>query len=184
MTEFILKHRNLKQTGIMLRYWFDFILFPLVAATIIAFDCRSLQWLAWCAFGVLLFTFVEYWAHRLILHRILWHGKHERHHTHPSEYVTFPIWYVPSIFAGFFIVMPLPVFAGFVIGYIWFLFWHHALHHWQLEHHPWVRAYADWHAVHHADLPYNYGITHPAFDWLFGTYVTTAQARAARKVNR
>jgi sterol desaturase/sphingolipid hydroxylase (fatty acid hydroxylase superfamily) len=158
----------------MWRYYVDFWLFPLIAAVIVAVDCRSLAWLGWAALGALLFTFVEYWTHRVLLHRLLWNGKHERHHTHPWEPTIFPVWYTPAIFAGFLLLMPLPVFAGFVAGYCWFLAWHHALHHWQLDRRPWVRAYANWHNQHHRGLPVNYGITTPLWDLVFGTY------RAAR----
>jgi dihydroceramide fatty acyl 2-hydroxylase len=154
----------------VIREYLDHALAPLLAIAIAAFDCRSWDWLAWAAFGALLFTFIEYWTHRIILHRLYWHGTHERHHTHPSEPSLFPWWYTPAIFAGFFVVMPLHVFAGFLTGYGWFLYWHHALHRWQLDRHPWVRAYADWHNVHHAGQPANYGITVPVWDFVFGTY--------------
>ncbi len=156
-------------------YYLDMWLAPLLAATIIGeatASGASWEWFGWCIFGVILFSFVEYWVHRSLLHRWFYHGQHERHHTHPEEKVIFPWWYTPAIFAGFFVVLPLHVFAGFVLGYCWFLYWHHALHFWRLDRHPWVRAYASWHNLHHAGLPVNYGITTPMWDFIFRTYQT------------
>lgn len=151
-------------------YWADFIIYPLIAAAVISIDCRSLAWVGLCALGVLLFTFVEYWAHRTVLHQFFFHSQHERHHTHPEEYVVFPFWYTPAFFAGFFIVLPHSVFAGVVIGYCWFLAWHHVLHHWDLSRLELVRRYAIWHLAHHRQDDCNFGITVPIWDWIFGTY--------------
>lgn len=153
----------------MWRYYLDAVLFPIVAAIAIAADCRSVDWLAWCALGIAGFTFVEYWTHRVLLHVWLFHGHHERHHKEPHEYVALPVWFTPAIFAGFFVLMPYAVFAGFVLGYLWFFFWHHVLHHWDLRH-PWALRYAAWHMLHHRRTTCNYGITHPLWDVLFGTY--------------
>jgi sterol desaturase/sphingolipid hydroxylase (fatty acid hydroxylase superfamily) len=154
----------------MWRYWFDFALFPLIAIAVIVFDCRSLDWLAWCGFGVVLFSFVEYWTHRTLLHWVFWHSTHERHHRAPSEHVIFPLWHTPAIFAGFFLVMPYSIFAGFVLGYCWFLTLHHALHHWTLRGMTWLHRYAIWHNRHHSLTDCNYGITTPVWDFAFGTH--------------
>lgn len=152
-------------------YRVDFVLYPMLAAGIIAADCRSLSWVAMALAGVLLFTFVEYWAHRTVLHRFFFHGSHERHHTHPDEYVVFPIYYTPAIFAAFFVALPLPVFAGFTVGYCWFLAWHHVLHHVDLTTWPRpVQRYALWHLAHHRLDDCNFGITVPIWDFAFGTY--------------
>ena len=156
--------------GAPLLYLLDFVLFPLLALALIAWDCRSAGWLAWCAAGVVLFTFVEYWAHRTMLHEWFSHSQHERHHTHPDEYVVFPFWYTPAMFAGFFMVLPLPVFAGFVLGYCWFLTWHHVLHHTDLSRLPaFVTRYAVWHLAHHRRDDCNFGITVPLWDFVFRT---------------
>lgn len=153
-------------------YYLDFVAYPAISAALAALFCRSWAWVGEALAGFVLFTFVEYWTHRVLLHRFFYHGAHERHHTHPDEFVVFPIWYVPAIFAAFALVLPVAIFAGFCLGYTWFVIFHHMLHHWQLERHPLIRAYANWHAVHHAGKPFNYGITHPGFDFLFGTYAS------------
>lgn len=163
----------------MIRYYADFVTFP--AATIIIalsdFGSWSWMWAALALFGIVLFTFVEYWTHRLILHRLLWHRTHECHHKHPSEKVVFPIWYLPLILTAIWFVLPTPVFVGFMVGVIWFVCWHHVLHHWDLSNRPWLARYELWHNLHHRDLPVNYGITHIGWDVVFRTYMSPANAR-------
>jgi dihydroceramide fatty acyl 2-hydroxylase len=150
------------------QFYVDFVLFPVVAGIAIDFG----GWhTASILFGFVLFTFVEYWMHRLALHGLFYHGNHERHHKHPAGYIVFPAWYTPAVFAGFWLVLPLPVFAGFVLGFVWFIYWHHVLHHFDLARWPsFVRRYAVWHLQHHHDETVNFGITAPVWDYLFGTY--------------
>jgi sterol desaturase/sphingolipid hydroxylase (fatty acid hydroxylase superfamily) len=154
----------------MWKYWLDWVVAPIVALVVGVLTYSGPWWLAGAAFGAVLFTFVEYWTHRVLLHKLFWHGEHERHHIEPHVKTVFPIWWTPTLFGGFFLVLPYSVFAGMLVGYGWFLFWHHALHFWRMDEHPWVRQYANWHNVHHNDEPANYGITVPVWDWLFGTY--------------
>lgn len=152
-------------------FYFDFVAFPLLAIGLLAGFCRSWQFVGLTGLGFLLFTFAEYWIHRVALHQFFYHGRHERHHTHPDEYVAFPIWYSPLIFAGLFVLMPLPIFAGFVVGFVWFIYWHHILHHFDLSAWPQtIQRYAIWHLSHHRLDNCNYGITVPIWDFLFGTY--------------
>lgn len=152
------------------------VLAPTVALVLAAMFCRSWSWLGWAAFGVVLFGFMEYVVHRWLLHRLFWSGYHQRHHTHPSEHVVFPWWFLPSFFVGFMVVLPWSVFAGVLIGYTWFTCFHQALHHLNLDRHLLIGRYADWHNLHHIDLHGNYGISHPLFDLLFGSYISTARA--------
>lgn len=152
-------------------FYFDFFAFPALAIVLFGFFCRSWQFVGIAAFGAILFTFAEYWVHRVALHRFFYHGTHERHHDHPAEYVTFPIWYTPAIFAMFYFAMPLAVFAGVVVGFCWFTWWHHILHHFDLTKWPRpVQRYALWHLAHHRLDDCNYGITVPVWDFVFGTY--------------
>jgi dihydroceramide fatty acyl 2-hydroxylase len=157
------------------RYNIDFVVFPALGIGLAAYDCRSISWAALALVGVVLFTLTEYWAHRIALHEFFWEGYHHRHHDHPDEYSTFPLWYTPAIFAGFFLILPLPVFAGFVVGYVWFLYWHDVLHHYDMMKLPRsVQKYALWHLAHHKLDNCNFGITVPVWDWAFGTYRRTA----------
>lgn len=151
------------------RYWLDFFLFPIVCVAAIAADCRSLGWVAFFALGFCSWTFVEYWVHRSLLHRWFWHGVHETHHNHPSDYVVAIWWYAPLLFAALYFLIPVSVFAGFACGYVWFQIMHHWLHHIDLAPHAWLHRYSIWHNRHHKLADCNYGITTPVWDWVFGT---------------
>jgi cyclopropane-fatty-acyl-phospholipid synthase len=149
-------------------YYLDCMIWAAIALTVASLTCRSWQWCTAAAFGFALFTFAEYWVHRSLLHRFFYHGTHERHHKRPEEFVV--IWYVPALFVLFYLVMPLPVFAGFTLGYSWFIATHHALHHWDLASHPLIARYSRWHELHHKFIRCNFGITSPLWDAVFQTY--------------
>ena len=152
------------------KYYFDFGLFPVVGVVLASLTWTGPSYLLGILSGTLLFTLIEYWTHRSILHRWFWHGYHERHHTHPAEFVPLPLWYTPLIFTGFGLVFPYSVTVGLMLGYMWFFGLHHLLHHVSHRKHPWLGAYAKWHMRHHDECPCNYGITHPLWDMVFGTY--------------
>lgn len=153
----------------MWRYWVDFYIFPPLAVGLAVYDCRSSLWVLMCITGFALWTFAEYWVHRSLLHRWFWHGTHERHHDHPSEFVTNIWWYTPILFFVAFFVMPISLYVGFSLGYIWFLTMHHWLHHIELKGRTWLHSYAIWHNRHHKLTDCNYGITTPVWDILFRT---------------
>ena len=119
--------------------------------------------------GFCAWTFAEYWVHRSLLHRFFWHGVHENHHLHPSEYVTSIWWYTPLLFTVLFFIVPTSFFAGAAAGLVWFMLMHHWLHHIDLREHTWLHRYAIWHNRHHKFNDCNYGITTPVWDWAFGT---------------
>lgn len=149
------------------QFYVDFVIFPIIGLLSVPFVTN--WWMA--AAGVFLFSFMEYWVHRVPLHTFYYHGVHEHHHKHPKDYSVFPFWFTPSVFLGFWIVFPSSVFTGLVVGYLWFLLWHHILHHFNLEKLPrWVQKYALWHLKHHHDDDCNFGITLPVWDYLFRTY--------------
>jgi sterol desaturase/sphingolipid hydroxylase (fatty acid hydroxylase superfamily) len=164
------------------RYYTDFIIPPAAIAAVAcsAWESVSATWLPLILLGLLLFTFIEYWTHRTLLHRVMWHGAHQRHHTHPHEFTIFPWWYLPAIFAGFWFILPSAVYIGFMLGAMWFFIWHHMIHHWSLQNRPWLQAYERWHNLHHRDLPVNYGITQPLWDIVFGTYLSPKGQRWSR----
>lgn len=164
------------------RYYGDFIILPLGIVFALILDQDNLDLLLLVA-GVIGFTLVEYVFHRWVLHGPLWSSYHERHHQHPAEYVIFPWWYTSVLLltAGVIIAAVLrlrfQVFIGFEIGLLWFFMWHHVLHHWDLRKHPLLTRYSQWHELHHKDLPANYGITHPVWDWMFGSFMSTDDGR-------
>lgn len=152
-------------------YYTDFVIYPILTVIFTVLFVTSFSTLALYTAGVTLFTFAEYWVHRTWLHRVMWHSTHQRHHVHPEEYIVFPWYYIPGIMLGFFCILPFASFAGFLLGYCWFIYWHHILHHWDLSKMPaWIQRYSAWHEMHHYKTRYNYGITHPLWDVVFGTY--------------
>lgn len=67
--------------------------------------------------------------------------------------------------------MPLALFAGLVVGFCWFIYWHHIPHHVELTGWPRpIQRYAIWHLGHHRFDDRNFGITVPIWDFVFGTY--------------
>lgn len=152
------------------RYYFEFVFFPLVILATAAYYCRSWQWSAYAALGVLLWTLVEYWGHRSVLHTFFWHGNHERHHKHPHEFGVYPVWQMPLVWGAVFIAAPADVFCGLMIGYVWFLSLHHVLHHVRLAQGSWLHNYERWHDQHHTLTHFNYGVTTQVWDRVFGTY--------------
>lgn len=156
------------------QYNVDFVIYPMIALFMLVTYCRSAGFVVLTLAGMLLFTFAEYWVHRIALHEIVYHSAHQRHHEHPAEFTVFPIWYLPPVFMAVYLIAPLAIFTGFVVGYIWFLTWHDVLHHVDLNRMPApVRRYALWHLAHHNLDKCNFGITVPFWDWLFGTYRKT-----------
>lgn len=155
-------------------YWVDMVMYPMVFLATALWTFSGVTWLLWAAAGMVSWTMAEYWIHRSVLHTFFWHGTHERHHLHPKEHVAFPIWYTPLGFTGIFVVsyacgLPVAWWAGFVLGYVWFLTMHHLLHHVELTEGTWLQSYAQWHDKHHQGIPCNYGITTNVWDRLFGT---------------
>jgi dihydroceramide fatty acyl 2-hydroxylase len=160
-------------------YWQDLIIFPVAAALVALVYCRSWTWAAIVPAGFAFWTFAEYWMHRSVLHGCFWHGVHERHHKHPSEWIVFPWWHTPTFFGSGFVVtllaearvaeLPSALYCGFVLGYVWFQIMHHWLHHTDVTRWAWLHRYSDWHDRHHAGGPCNYGITTPVWDIVFRT---------------
>ncbi len=151
------------------RYWLDFWLFPPIVTVLIIVNMRSLGWVANFIGGACLWTFVEYWTHRSVLHRWFWHGTHENHHLKPEDFVENIWWYTPLLFGILWIILPLSWWVGFAAGYIWFMLMHHWLHHRPLHPEMWLYNYAKWHGLHHKFGNCNYGITTNVWDRLFRT---------------
>lgn len=159
-------------------YYVDWWLYAVVGVALSTLSVFYYQaWLLALPAGFAFWTFSEYWIHRSALHGLLWHGNHQRHHEHPKEVVQLPFWQIPMAHASAFLVgwlvLPwealVPAFAGFVLGYVWFLTMHDWLHHADLMKMKWLQGYAIWHNRHHKLSDCNYGITTPVWDWLFRT---------------
>jgi dihydroceramide fatty acyl 2-hydroxylase len=139
--------------------------------------------------GYLLWTFSEYWIHRVIFHfepedgigaRVHWmvHGVHHDHPNDPLRLVMPPAVSVPlaAMFLAAFVAIfgtPLAwsVGAGFLAGYLAYDMLHYALHHHRQPRTALERRLRELHMRHHfEDDSHGYGISAPWWDIVFGTF--------------
>lgn len=64
--------------------------------------------------------------------------------------------------------------AGIMLGYLWYVSVHHALHHWRMEHASYLYTLKRRHALHHHGAETcNFGVTTGFWDRLFRTSAVT-----------
>ena len=137
--------------------------------------------------GLVIWTPTEYWLHRLVFH---WQPKfrggdrlhfiiHGVHHDHPNDAMRLvmpPAASIPlaALFFGLFVLIfgsphALPLFAGFIAGYLVYDYTHYHLHH----HTPRTdlgRKLREQHMRHHfQDHHYGFGVSSPLWDVVFRT---------------
>ena len=147
--------------------------------------------------GIVVWTPTEYWLHRLVFH---WQPKfpggdrlhfmiHGVHHDHPNDAMRLvmpPAASIPlaALFLGLFVVLfgtphALPLFAGFIVGYLIYDYTHYHVHH----HTPTTdfgRRLRENHMRHHfQDHHYGFGVSSPLWDAVFRTM--PRQRRAERR---
>ncbi len=167
-------------------YYADFAIYIALLAVLIGIGMfeykwpERLNWLAAAGAGALWWTLIEY-----ALHRFAFHGMpivvdmHAVHHASPRAYLGTPTWLSLAIV---FVVIFLPasrVFspyvasgltAGVVMGFLWYGFLHHVIHHRR----PRMLALrmtgaARRHHLHHGNGTGNFGVTTEFWDHVFGT---------------
>ena len=148
------------------------------------------------ATGFLFWTLMEYVLHRFYFHlapttslrKWLYFYSHGIHHQYPDDYYRLlmpPILSVgaASLFYGLFALL-LPatavpgLFAGFVLGYLYYDYVHFATHHAKPPRAAWLSPIANLmkeqrrlHMKHHfQDHTRGYGVSMPLWDYVFGTY--------------
>ena len=133
--------------------------------------------------GFIAWTFIEYLAHRFLLHRVpLLVTLHELHHENQTRLVGTPT-LASLVVMMMIVVLPsgvvlgmrlaLLLSAGFMAGYLLYVLMHHWLHHWPSKNSRYLQMLKRQHALHHAaDDDYNFGVTSPFWDLVFGTYET------------
>ncbi|MSO41120.1 MAG: fatty acid hydroxylase [Solirubrobacterales bacterium] len=137
--------------------------------------------------GLALWTFSEYWLHRLVFH---WEPKfrggdrlhfviHGVHHDHPNDAMrlvmppaaSIPLAVIFLALFGLIFGAPTayPLFAGFIAGYLAYDYTHYHLHH----HTPKTdsgKRLREQHMRHHfQDHHYGFGVSSPFWDLVFGT---------------
>ncbi|MBI4124623.1 MAG: sterol desaturase family protein [Deltaproteobacteria bacterium] len=147
---------------------------------------------AWISSGFVLgmfnWTWFEYVLHRFVFHyepksewgrrfHYLFHGIH---HDFPGEKDRL----VMPPLAGLMIAVPvfglhyglleswgLPLFAGFLAGYLYYEFVHYSVHHKKKIGWSWTGEQRKNHLNHHfKDAGRRFGVTSPLWDFVFGTY--------------
>lgn len=147
------------------------------------------------AFGVAAWTLLEYSLHRFLFHVppegpvrrwINWtfHGVHHQFPDDPRRLVMVPSVSVPlallfhaTIFALAPAALAPSVFAGIVLGYLWYDYSHWATHYWKPPQHPLLRPLARAmraqrarHMRHHfGDPEADYGVSVGLWDFVFDT---------------
>lgn len=167
-------------------YFSEFLFFPplILAATLLAFHQspppRPIGWLLVFVLGVLAWTFVEYFLHRVLFHHApILSVIHERHHDEPQELIGTPAW-LSALFGLFGVAGPAwaiiglgldtAAMAGLITGYLWYVFVHYASHHWRPRRFSYLYQVRLRHARHHhLSRDGNFGVTTSLWDHVFGT---------------
>ncbi len=141
--------------------------------------------------GLVLWTFSEYWLHRKVFHwdpdhplghrlHFIIHGVHHDHPNDRMRLVMPPGASIPlaALFFGLFWLvfgMPgaLPLFAGFLIGYLIYDYTHYYLHH-VVPKSSLGKRLREQHMRHHfQDHRFGYGVSTPLWDVVFRTLPRT-----------
>jgi sterol desaturase/sphingolipid hydroxylase (fatty acid hydroxylase superfamily) len=182
-----------------LGYFAEFFLFPpivLLSAALAFYGPTRPDPAIWAIVlvaGVVVWTFVEYWLHRVVFHHApLVSRLHDLHHEDPRELIGTPAW--GSLLSGL-VLFALPAWAllgfglataaitGLAVGYLWFVFVHYAIHQWQPRHGSYLYRARLRHAQHHyVSHGGNFGVTTGVWDHVFGTALEVRRpARAAQR---
>jgi sterol desaturase/sphingolipid hydroxylase (fatty acid hydroxylase superfamily) len=182
-------------------YYLDFFIYPLLIAVlafagIVRRGADGLpEWLLFFAVAVTLWTLIEYLLHRYGLHHIPYIKEmHDYHHADERAMVGTPLWFslLGHIGAGFLPAWWLFGFAnasavscGLMLGYLWYIGVHHAVHHWHPRHGSYLYALKRRHALHHHfDDTGNFGVSSGFWDVVFNTVLERARKAASGPAGR
>ncbi len=167
-------------------FFLDFYVFPVVIVLCLSLALlyTSLTYITvLTAVGLVVWTFAEYLLHRFVLHHWPYFvDMHQAHHDETQEMIGAPtiftllffyvVVYVP-LWLGLGTGFALPLFAGFIAGYLAFDAVHYSVHHIQGQN-SLLRSWKKIHAIHHhGDADTNYGVLTDFWDRVFGTYSPT-----------
>lgn len=120
--------------------------------------------------GVVVWTFLEYWIHRILFHRIF-KREHWLHHKDPEGYVAVPLWgtlVLHTLLLGSLGLYLPGLFIGLEAGYFAYILTHDRIHHGKRES-PWLQWRARLHDAHHDGWESNFGVFISTWDMVFGT---------------
>jgi dihydroceramide fatty acyl 2-hydroxylase len=137
--------------------------------------------------GIGIWSLTEYWLHRLVFHwqprfrggdrlHFIIHGVHHDHPNDAMRLVMPPAASIPlaAIFFGAYMLIfgppaAYPLFAGLIIGYLFYDYTHYYLHH-RTPKTETGRKLREQHMRHHfQDHHYGFGVTSPLWDAVFRT---------------
>lgn len=141
--------------------------------------------------GLLVWTLTEYVFHRFLFHFkptsgfgkklvYLFHGVHHDFPQEADRLVMPPTSSLPI--AAFMFLLhyatagwaALPVYTGFLCGYLYYEFVHYSVHFKRRKPLGWTEKQRKNHFLHHFRDPTDrYGVTSPLWDFIFGTYKKT-----------
>lgn len=169
-----------------LAYFAEFLVFPplILIFTILAFERavppRPASWASVYFAGLAAWTLIEYLLHRFVFHHApLLARLHENHHQNPEDLIGTPAWVSVSLSV---VAVALPCWAvlgldlataataGMATGYLYYVFIHHAIHHWQPRPGSYLYRVRRRHALHHHfNDAGNFGVSTGFWDYVFGT---------------
>ncbi len=179
---------QLSKTG----YYADFVVYPLLAVVLSWEGLRHApshdgwEWLFACSGGVIVWTLLEYVLHRHVLHRLQpFQRLHDLHHARSTDLIGTPTWLSLCVFAGLALVLWHGIEAilasgltvGLILGYLWYVAVHHAVHHVKARRGSWLHRAKQRHALHHhSQHPCNFGVTTGLWDIAFGSTQQSIQS--------
>ena len=166
-------------------YFADFYVYPVLIPVLAAFGIAVAphaagRWMTIFVVCLALWTLLEYLLHRFVFHHLPFiQEMHEEHHRHERDFVGTPIWVslVAHGVLGFLPVYLLTGLAdasaascGLMLGYLWYVSVHFAVHHWHPAHSGYLYGLKRRHALHHHhDQERNFGVTTGFWDHVFRT---------------
>lgn len=178
-----------------LGYFSEFLLFPplVLIATLLAFRSpvppQPAIWVIVYGVGLLGWTLIEYWLHRVLFHHApILLRIHNLHHHSPQALIGTPAW-ASLLLAVIAVASPswaalgfdlgTAATAGLVTGYLWYVFVHYATHHWRSRRNSYLYRARLRHARHHhLSQDGNFGVTTALWDHVFGTVLKGHRVRA------
>jgi sterol desaturase/sphingolipid hydroxylase (fatty acid hydroxylase superfamily) len=174
-------------------FFLDFYVYPVVilfCLSLALLYTNLLHIAALTAVGLFVWTFAEYLLHRFVLHHWpYFKDQHQAHHDETHEMIGTPtifslLFFYVAIYLPLWVFLgsayALPLFAGFIAGYLAFDGVHYAVHHLQGQNRV-LRAWKKMHAIHHhGDANHNYGVLTDLWDRVFGTYSPVMRRESKR----
>lgn len=128
--------------------------------------------------GMIGWTFIEYSVHRWGFHGSFQRNDHTFHHMNPDDFLgvspmttamigAFAFWFLTTVFGA---LMGVGLLVGLVVAYLFYLYVHDKFHHKNVRAGTYIARINALHEWHHRRFRVNFGVTSPAWDFIFGTY--------------